>query len=125
MANEISGVALVLPNGRQEVQMIYVFPIASRVKDAQNADVVPAFDPARIPLNLKANLQPAQLTAIASGDAGYVLTNLSKCAGETDAAFLTRARTDYDALTAFYLAQRRDEAVEANNFNQRRFAVAR
>lgn len=125
MANEISGIAVVQPNGRQDVQMVYVFPVSPRVKDAQNADVIPAFDPARIPLTLKANLLPAQLTAIAAGDAGFVLTNLTKGAGETDSAFLARARIDYDALCAFYLAQRRDEAVEANNYNQRRFAVAR
>lgn len=125
MANEIVGTGLILPNGRTDTQMVYVFAISPRVKDSQNVDVVPAFDPARIPLSLKSQMLPGHLAAIAAGDAGYVLTTLSKSAGETDPQFVARAKLDYDALTVFALAQRRDEAIEANNYNQRRFVVTR
>lgn len=125
MANEIIGTGASLPNGRVETQMLYVFPVVPRVRDAANVEVVPAFDLARIPHHLRTQMTAAQVSAVTAGDAGFVVTTLTKSAGETDAQFVARARLDYDALTAYYLQQRRDEAVEANSFNHRRFTVNR
>lgn len=121
MANEVIGIGRSVNNGRVETQMVYVYPIVPRVVDAVGAQVIPAYDLATMPLSLKSQLTAAQVSAINAGDAGFVVTNLTKSAGETDPQFVARVRVDYDALTAFYLQQRRDQAVEANDFDQRRF----
>lgn len=125
MANEIIGTGSLQANGRTEVRMVYVFPVVPRVVDSLGAQVVPAFDINRMPVDLRSKLTAAQVTAITNGDAGFHVTTIAKSAGETDAAFAARIRIDYDALSAYYLQQRRDEAIEAAEYNLRRFAINR
>ena len=125
MANEIIGTGAVQTNGRTEVRMVYLFPIVPKVLDALGAAVVPAFDVNRIPTDLRSQLSAGQVTAINGGDGGFHVTSLTKSAGETDAAFAARAKLDYDAMTAYYLQQRRDEAIEAAGFDLRRFKISR
>lgn len=125
MANEIIGTGSLQANGRTEVRMVYVFPVVPRVVDSLGAQVVPAFDINRMPVDLRSKLTAAQVTAITNGDAGFHVTTIAKSAGETDAAFAARIRIDYDALSAYYLQQRRDEAIEAAEYDLRRFAINR
>lgn len=125
MANEIIGTGAVQASGRTEVRMVYIFPVAPRVLNSQGVAVVPAFDINRIPPDLRSQLSAAQVTAITNGDGGFHVTSLTKSAGETDPAFAARARLDYDALSAYFLQQRRDEAIEAAGYDLRRFTLNR
>ncbi len=125
MAREITGIGKLQPNGRTDVSMLYVFPINPRVVDGDGVEVVPVFDPAEIPPRFAGELTSAQLTTMSSGDAGYVMVRLDKSAGEIDAEFALRVKTDYDAITAYELQQARDRAVEANSFDLRRFQLNR
>jgi len=125
MAREITGVGELLPNGRTTVTMLYVFPVVPRIVNGQGVDVIPAFDPADIPERFAGRLLPPQLAAMSNGDAGFIVTTLDKSAGESDAQFAVRVKIDYDALWAYELQQARDRAIEANQFNLRRFQLSR
>lgn len=123
MAQEIIGTRTLNPNGRIECQMLYTFPIDGPILDQSGNPIVPAFNIDGIPPALRSQLSPKQLDDLNQSVTGYVVTSLTQAAGEDDAAFSDRALTDYTAVSAYVLQQRRDEAQEAAMFNKRRFTI--
>ncbi len=123
MAQEIIGTRTLNPNGRVECQMLYTFPIDGPILDQNGNPIVPAFNVELIPTVLRSQLSAEQIDNLNQSVTGYVVTSLVQAAGEDDAAFSGRALTDYAAVSAYVLQQRRDEAQEAAMFNKRRFTI--
>lgn len=123
MAREIYYARAPQPNGRESVRVCYVFPVSPRVTDVAGAVV--KWNWQDIPALFRGVLTAAQQTAMEAGDMGWLFTTFERTGGETLAGVTARLRADYDALSAYEIAQKRAAAAETGAFDPQRGVLDR
>ena len=107
MANEMKHMkTTVEPWGEKRREFFWLYSLVGvPILDATATKVVPQ---PTAPIPVEAKCTQAEIDAIRAGDAVFQLVTLTQSAGESNAAFMPRARADYAARGVWYIQRFRD-----------------